>query len=112
MTWAQLLAAGGIPDSPGREVAIVRPQPLPTPSHLTVDQPCCVWFWGGISDGPHWEPGFRIEALAPGGATVGDKHKGSGSRFYSTTLPAWRISPGPVPPAFPPAAAARGRFQS
>lgn len=24
----------------------------------------------------------------------------------------WRISPGPVPPAFPPAAAARGRFQS
>lgn len=99
MNWTAILEAAWIPDSPGRFAAIAPQSPEPLPADLSPGQPCCIFMVGSHNEPSSWQPGFRIEALAPGGAIVGDSHLGKASAWVSTTLPRCRIHPGITPPA-------------
>jgi hypothetical protein len=98
MNWTAILSAVGIPDSPGRIQALLTPPPEPLPADLTIGEPCCVWFLGPHDQPSGWRTGFRIEALTPGGAIVGDKHRDKASEWVSLPLPRCRIHPGHTPP--------------
>ena len=98
MNWTAILKAAGIPDSPGRQQAITPRSPEPPPADLYLGKPCCVWFVGGHTEPSSWRTGFRVEALTPDGAVVGDRHLGRAGTWVSCALPRCRIHPGAAPP--------------
>ena len=95
MNWALILAGADVPESPGRAAAAARPAPPQFDARLQIGAPCCVLF---IEDG-RWRPGFQVEGFRGARVIVGDKHLHKlQRRWFSSTIPADRVSPGKTPP--------------